>query len=75
MSRIVLLDPKVLSPPPSHVNFSNFQTEEFISFSTFLRRLGEKRTGAIPLTDQVSEHVLKINSKNDKVGHHIIIGF
>ena len=42
MSRIVLFDPK-LTP---HINFSDFQAEEFFSFSTFLGGLNEKRAAA-----------------------------
>ena len=49
MSRIVLLDPKLTT----HLNFSNFQVEEFFLFCKFLGRLDEKRAAATPLTDQI----------------------
>ena len=54
MRVVINLNFKKIDPPPPHLNFSNFQTEEIFSIfiSKFLGRLDEKRVAATPLIDQ-----------------------
>ena len=68
MSRIIFLDPK-LTPP--HVNFSNFQVEEFFSFCKFgdllMRKEQQQPPRLINFAKIWSEHVFKINTESHNI--------
>ena len=65
--------------PPPHVNFSNFQVEEFFHFVNFwnvsMRKEQQQPPWLINFVKIWSEHVLKIKTKITKFGNHRVRGF
>ena len=75
MSRIVLLDPKLIP----HVNFSNFQEEEKFHFQNFwdvsMRKEQQQPPGSTNFAKIWPKGVLRIKTEVAKFEHHRIRGF